>query len=146
MKAPKTAATFGVFALIGLSLPGSSFAQPIKQDYELQERCAKRAEEFFDRKYGGESHKTDHGSLQRFYSNHYNRKLNKCFIEMNLTEIYNGAKGLFIRIMDVNENISYASFAQFKSEEIKDGDCVVYGKSCHSKEEWDLLIATYMED
>ena len=54
-------------------------AQPNKELYELQERCGKRAEEFFRREYGTVP-KTEYGITMWFnYENHYSARLNKCF-------------------------------------------------------------------
>src|SRR5262245_32857109 len=55
-------------------------AQSNKELYELQERCGKRAEEFFRREYGTGSPKTEYGITMSFnYENHYSARLNKCF-------------------------------------------------------------------
>ncbi len=65
--------------LIGLFFIGITFSPfannyaQIKEEYELQERCGKRAEERFRQAYGNETTAVS-------YTNHYNRRLNKCLI------------------------------------------------------------------
>ncbi len=51
----------------------SSFAASAKEDYELQERCGKRAEEFFKREYGSGISHTEDGYSMSGYTNHYNK-------------------------------------------------------------------------
>lgn len=72
-----------------------------KLDYELQERCGKRAAEFFQI-----DKAQNEATFQIFlYRNHYNKRLNKCFIlEMFATD----TKGPIMKIVyDVNEHSRY---------------------------------------
>jgi len=57
-------------------LSANSYAASTKEEYELQERCGKRAEEIFRIEYrnGNKAGKMSN------YTNHYNRKLNRCFV------------------------------------------------------------------
>jgi len=95
-----------------------------KVDYQLQEQCGKRSEEY-SKKF----------TNSRFHQNHYNKKLNKCFILVNESE--KSGKGLF----DVNESKIYGIYST------KDYlSCYVLEKECKSEEEWDSLVKPYMEE
>ena len=60
-------------ALLALLLFGTaSQAQPNKEQYELQERCGKRAAEFFAKAWAGEVSNTASGQTTANYENHYN--------------------------------------------------------------------------
>lgn len=65
-------------------------------DYKLQERCSKSAKDFFQNKYQGRPLAS--------YENHYNRKMNKCFILL-IDPAFNTVQYLY----DVNENKLYGS-------------------------------------
>lgn len=69
-----------------------------KEQYQLQEQCGKKGEEFYKKNFN------DSG----FYQNHYNKKLNKCFILVDDSEKYR--KNLF----EVNELKIYGSFSTEK--------------------------------
>jgi len=66
---------------------GNSGAGTLKDEYELKVQCGQQAEKWFTREYGknGVLSKHDYiGGGHTDYSNHYNLKLNKCFIEQTL--------------------------------------------------------------
>ena len=117
-----------------------------KDDYELQEKCEKRCEEYFKEDYGNGF---DEDGISN-YTYHYNKKLNKCFILITSTEFIRNMENKIqnIRIktlFDLNENKEYGSLIQF-GKNIKTDDCVVLDKSCKSEQEWDLFVAPYMEE
>lgn len=97
----------------------------LKEQYQLQEQCGKKGEDFYKKKFN------DSG----FYQNHYNKKLNKCFILVDDSEKYR--KNLF----EVNELKIYGSFSMEKGIV-----CNVLEKKCKSEQEWDLLVKPYMEE
>src|SRR5450759_2885071 len=69
------------FVLVWFGLAVNSHAGTAKEDYELQERCGKRADELFKREYGNTGiTNTKDGQAIAGYKNHYNSKLNKCFV------------------------------------------------------------------
>jgi len=113
----------------------------VKKEYELQERCAKGAAEVFHKWYGSEG-------LLTHYTNHYNKKLNKCFIliiDTNLPKDKNEHTSISKLLVDVNEQKEYGSFFMFTdTKEIM--ECIVLGNPCSSETEWDTLIKPYMED
>jgi len=48
-------------------------------------------------------------------------------------------------LFEFNENKEYGSLVLF-GKNIKTDNCVVLDKSCKSLQEWDLLVAPYMEE
>ena len=117
-----------------------------KDDYELQEKCEKRCEEYFKEDYGNGF---DEDGISN-YTYHYNKKLNKCFILINSIEFIKNIEDKFKNItmktlFEFNENKEYGSLVLF-GKNIKIESCVVLDKSCKSEQEWDLLVAPYMEE
>jgi hypothetical protein len=117
----------------------------IREIYELQERCGKTCEEAFKKEYG----KPERGWLCN-YTNHYNKKLNKCFILVSATH-YPGDKkdslGITtdISLWDINEKKQYGQF--FNARKTKFCfECEVAGKHCTSEQEWEALVKPYMEE
>jgi hypothetical protein len=77
-----------IASLFLLTFFGNAYAAPNKEEYELQERCGKRAGEYFasglkTRVLFTENDKTTNVVT---YRNHYNGKLNKCFILVTIME------------------------------------------------------------
>jgi hypothetical protein len=97
-------------------------------DYKLQKQCGEDSYKFFKKTYDD--------SFEGFYENHYNKKLNKCFIVVNNNKIY------WKSFYDVNESKLQGLFTP-------DGvSCFVFEKKCESqsREEWDSLVKPYMEE
>ncbi len=119
----------------------NSYAGSLKEEYELQEKCAKSAATAFKRYYGEKC-------LLTRYTNHYNRKLNKCFIMVNETGLPK-KKGdrpyEFVVLVDVNENKEYASLFMF-SDDNTIMECKLLGEPVSSKAEWDKIVKQYMEE
>lgn len=138
----------------GLASLGSAYAASNKEEYELQERCGKRADEIFKREFGnGISHDKD-GSTYFGYINHYNTKLNKCFF-LESSMVYTRAKdkkktgsvsvSVMESLFDINENKEYGTY--FKGDEDNQPSaCKVEGKVCDSRKGWETLIKPYMEE
>jgi hypothetical protein len=66
-------------------IPHNVYSSSLKEDYELQERCGKRCDERFKKEFGNGIVNTDDGQMISVYNNHYNKKLNKCFILITTT-------------------------------------------------------------
>ena len=125
----------------------------LKETYESQERCGKRAEEIFKKKYGNSTQISKEGlSTNSYdYACHYNRKLNKCFMLINkVTCFYGKKKGSFFSFMqdykelkDINENVTYGTFLHDSDEPPA---CQVLGKPYKTQQEWDALVKPYMEE
>jgi hypothetical protein len=98
------------------------------EDYELQEKCARRAKERF---------KEEFDFMHYAYQNHYNKKMNKCFMWVWSLD---GARVQYL--YDVNEKQDYGMIM------IRDNDfrCRILKKSCNSEGEWDAFIKPYMEE
>jgi hypothetical protein len=120
-------------------------AQPNKVLYELQERCGKRAEELFRRKYGPGDSK--YGMLFN-YENHYSVRLKKCFF---LEIAVSHDKGKLtatkdMRLFDLNKNKEYGLYMDGICDGCGPISCKVQGKVCRSESEWRQLLKPFMED
>ena len=122
-------------------------AQPNKELYELQERCAKRAAEVFEREYGPVSNTQDGQTLFN-YENHYSARLKKCFF-LEIAMSYEREEGKpaskIMRLFDINENREYGTFVSGPTESTP-VTCAVRGKNCQSESEWRQLLKPFMED
>jgi hypothetical protein len=67
-----------------LLLPQYTYSSQ-KEDYELREKCGKYCDEIFKREYGNGLTSDESSSMISSYQNHYNKKLNKCFILVKTT-------------------------------------------------------------
>ena len=107
-------------------------------DYKLQEMCSKRAKEVFEEV---------KGSGWNNYSNHYNKKLNKCFI---VERGYDALGGLVNVLNDVmrfhSPTIRYGAFLAHSEIPGKVLYCYVENKKCKDWLEWDSLVKPYMEE
>lgn len=142
-----------VLFFIGITFPlfTKSYAAPTKDEYELQERCGKRAEELFKKEYDGYIVSNETGTMISNYTNHYNRKLNKCFILVTQTFISKDKEtreklgiSTETNLVDINENRPYGHFFKFSQGGLT--VCEVLGKHCSSQNEWDALVKPYMEE
>jgi hypothetical protein len=143
-------AIYWSFALAAIIAIPQTSAEPNKDQYELQERCGKRAEEVFKRDYafkGGGVTDTKDGEDMTVYENHYNAMLNKCFVLEKVTSIkYKTNKGTATKktLFDVNEHKVYGIFF-IRSEFNFPLECRIQQKICHSEGEWEELLKPYME-
>jgi hypothetical protein len=124
-----------------------------KEIYELQERCGKLAAEKFKELHGNSGMWSDKDahyiSNQR---NHYNKKLNKCFVLLTTqsiprskVELQKNGTSSEIDLWDINEEKQYGQFFRFSTMS-SPFDCEVSGKRCKSEDEWNSLIKPYMEE
>jgi hypothetical protein len=127
-----------------ISLVGCNNQNSTKEQYQLQEQCGKRCEEVFKNENGNGTinDKEQIGTVS--YHNHYNKKMNKCFILLD----ENGYKKSNDKIykmkslLDVNEKKKYGFFYNFGTLTF----CDVLEKKCKSEEEWNLLVKPYMKE
>jgi hypothetical protein len=119
--------------------------------YELQERCSKRAEERFKKEYPSTIVSNKDGTLMVNYTNHYNRRLNKCFVVLTAISIPENKETKVMfgvsrdkTLWDINENKQYGAFSEFSKSGLV--QCEVMEKHCNSESEWDALVKPYMED
>jgi len=112
----------------------------VKEEYEFQDKCGQRTSEFFKKEYGNGISTDKYGQMMSGYQNHYNKKLNKCFIIITSTSKSIKMKNLF----DFNENKELGQFVVDRN--INSIDCRVFENKCKSEKEWDLLVKPYMEE
>ncbi len=142
------------FTTLFMSLVGCNNQNIIKEQSslsELQEQCMKRSKEYFNKEYGNGIINGENGErLISNYTNHYNKKLNKCYILITSTEftrnMENKIESIRIKMLfELNENKGYGSLIQFENNN-KPINCRILEKYCKSEKEWDLLVKPYMED
>jgi hypothetical protein len=140
--------------LVAFSPICASYAAPpatAMEEYELQERCGKRAAELYNKKFGSNGViNTKTGQSTVDYTNHYNKKLKKCFVLQTYRNIpyrdRSQQNSITYRLYDINENRTYGDY--FKSDGMsipttcKLGDEAV----CHSEEEWNARVKPLMEE
>jgi hypothetical protein len=144
----KTRTSLGCLALAFSSL--GSAGTPSEQ-YALSERCAKSALEWWSRAWGGESvHNTETGQIIASYTNHYNAKLNKCFIRENVAGVSRASENgrssstFSAQLLDVLDNKTIAAFWSSGGEQGVTS-CFVGDVACKNRGEWESLAKTYME-
>jgi hypothetical protein len=122
----------------------ASFAQPNKEQYELQKRRGKQAAEVFAKRWGSGVKNSVAGQSVAEYLNHYNSRLNKC-IYLETINTYNpGPSFMWMKLIDLNENREIAVYS--KGEGVASAFCLVQAKWCQTEAEWRTLIKPFMED
>jgi hypothetical protein len=149
---------------LGVFFFNIAHAASVKEQYELQEHCKKSVDAWFQEKWGGKNfhenkvkrhHPPGSDILLRYvtYQNHYNRKLNKCFVlEQVTTNLKNISHYDTYTLFDINENKIYGEFnnagARFPGDGI--GFVINMGSSnrisCSNKAVWDELVKPYMNE
>lgn len=124
-----------------LLLPLNVYSSSIREDYDLSDKCGKRCEEIYHKTYNNGVIETGKNTLFYDYENHYNKKLNKCFMLIREEGTITGTKKA---LTDIQENKTYGHVR--KNKDYKIILCWVLDKKCQSVEEWDLLVKPYMED
>jgi len=123
-----------------------------KEDYDLQERRGRRAEELFRRDWGASGITNSNGTTTTAnYENHYNKRLNNCLEKLRSWVNKNGEDTAFtsVQIFDVNEQRTYARLDYSFSASKKSFTlltCDVAGVQCIAEKEWEALSAHYMEE
>jgi len=123
---------------------------------DLQEKCAKQAHEAF--KLRGFERKTTvwpAASVQGGdFSNHYNQRLNKCFVLIRDSYMDADARLNISTLYDAFEGKRYAHFSSVKETQKGKKDpevtCTVTllsgeKKPCHSHDEFEAVVKQYME-
>lgn len=112
-------------------------AQGRREIYELQERCGKRAEQIFEKDFPADARKGSEG-----FENHYNVRLNRCFMLEENTIISTDQGKTYstklLTLIDINDNKIYGSFSPL--------NCDVRETKCHSELEFRALIRPLMEE
>ena len=142
-----------IFIIFCIALVGSAIAnaESKKEEYELQERCGKRADERFKREYGDRISRYDAGQWVYHYTNHYNKKLNKCFVLIrgHISE-KDGGFMEFEQLWDINAHKEYGYFMRDRDKGGKVWSwtsCFILDKMVDAdKEKWDPFVVPYMEE
>jgi hypothetical protein len=124
-------------------------------DYDLQAKCSKDARIWFN-----ENWRRDKDTILLDFSNHYNKKENKCFIFVEYP--YNNGFGApsgsawtnQITLWDIYENIKYGDFAEnhytVYKPSISSSDelimCEFLGQKCKGIDEFNNLLRPYMNN
>ncbi|MBM4274767.1 MAG: hypothetical protein FJ134_09970 [Deltaproteobacteria bacterium] len=144
-----------LFFMFGLFLFNIAYAASVKEEYELQERCKKSVDAWFQKEWDGKGIHEDKDLITMVdYQNHYNKKLNKCFVLVTTTMDNKKSKNStkHIVLFDINENKQYGDFfTTYKSLYLEGTGWVLDTRSsnkiiCHDKGNWDELIKLYMEE
>ncbi len=118
-----------------------------KQIYDLTERCGKSAKDFYEQK--GFDQILAGKSSYHEYQNHYNVRLNKCFILITGFNIVSDKdkpdthKTLWRYIYDVHENVELGEMLTFDDNI---DTCIMLGAKCNSEAAWFSLIKPYMQE
>jgi hypothetical protein len=108
----------------------------LNEEYDIREKCGKQSEEWF------KSYQQKYPGDKFTYKNHYNKKLNKCFI---YTASFQSGGYQTLHFTDVNENKEYGSCVGIIGDE-DDFLCKFLDKDVKSKKDWEKLVTPYMEE
>jgi len=115
-----------------VSLAGCNFLNFTKKQSPLQEKCEKQCEAW------SKSYQQKYPSDKLTFENHYNQRLNKCF--MLVTYSTSRMKSL----KSISENKIYGSL--LVKQNSKTLICNVLENKCKTEKEWDALVKPYMEE
>lgn len=130
--------------------PAASQPSDPRLMYDLSEKCGRDSREWFKHFYGDGRTSDSDSSTMSGYTNHYNTKLNKCFALLEGTGTLHDVKTRKTRVsdsrqlVDVNENRDTASYFRFLDMD-RTMMCSLGEKVCGSLQEWQSLVAPYME-
>jgi len=116
-------------------------------EYDLQAKCAKDAKEWFR-----DNYPPDKDTVTLIYIDHYNRKLNTCFIRAAFQfRLFDGSTSWHTTIWNVYENSQYADISEnhdFKNKEHPDqvNSCEVQGQKCTNRQQFDQMTNSLLHD
>lgn len=110
-----------------------------KEEYGLQDKCGKGSQEWFKTNY---SHRETNGWSYK-YTNHYNKKLNKCF--SIVTELHDNGMRYF-GLFEINENKEYGSCVGGIDRKEDEFLCDFLDNKVTGKKNWDTLVKPFMEE
>jgi len=110
----------------------------------LQEKCAEGAKNFFKQHYTAYNKGEDFEVITQ-YTNHYNKKLDRCFIRVELLRTGKSQPKRMIFLYDAFEGEEYGWFC-FDLEKETIFVCYVKNENCNSLGEFDKLIRPYLEE
>jgi len=99
----KTVLIFALLSLLaGVSIAAENAMPSQEKLYELQEKCSKNADDFVIKK----KKEIAFSDYDCYYSAHYNKKLNKCFVNMRIHESSDDQSSMTgYYLYDVDEDI-----------------------------------------
>ncbi len=120
-------------------------AQVNAAKWEREQQCSTRAKHFFDE--SSWSEKNSGAS----YENHFNNRLNRCFILVKSSTSQGNSRFLYRVLMDVNDGKEIAQYhkqvpygqAEYAGKPFV---CAILEKFCQTDEEFDAFVKSYMED
>jgi hypothetical protein len=133
---------------------GENTDQPRRADVTSQRMCADQAEHVFT----SEGWRLDGGVVNGIiatYTNHYNARLNRCFMMLATTSVNSADKSISksFTVADAFEGTVYGTYYDMTSQ----GDYIPHVMqcnlsvpnrpeiTCHSTTEWQSLVAPYIE-
>ena len=121
-------------------------AQVKATKWEQERQCAKSSADFFNGSNWTQS------NVSAGYDNHFNHKLNKCFILVNTTTSQGSSLSFYRVLMDVNGGTQSALATYGKQVPSGVADymvkaliCDMLDKYCNSEEEFNAFVKPYME-
>ena len=108
----------------------------LSDQYVLMENCGNRSEAWF------KSHQQNYPGDKLIFTNHYNTRLNTCFIY--ITSFQSGGYQT-LNLTNVYEDRKYGSCVGVVGQE-DDYSCDFLDQDVKGKKEWDSLVKPYMED
>jgi hypothetical protein len=143
-----------IFITSFMSIVGCNNHKTIKEPSSLsglQEQCLNRSKEYFKNEYGNGIINGENGErLISRYNNHYNRKLNKCYILIASTQFIRNNENKIENIrlktlFELTENKKYGSLIKYENNN-ELINCRILEKYCNLEKEWDLVVKPYMEE
>lgn len=138
-------------AVLGLLSFNQLLAAPSREEYELQERCGRRAAELFKRDWGKEGLQSGQGkeAVTARYRSYYHPQLNRCFVLYTVRTVGLGRtasrSSTLLHLYEANTNKDFGFFFSF-DDEPRLMDCSVAERKCQSRQEWDALAARFLGD
>lgn len=111
------------------------------QSRERSEECGKLSRATFQREWKETAAKPEEAGARIDFTNHYNAKLDACFY---LLTVSHSAERFRKLLFEVNEREPYGEYASALPGSPL--TCRVEHLYCGSSNEWDVLVAPYMED
>jgi hypothetical protein len=114
--------------------------------WEREQQCSRSAADFFN------GSTWPNSNVSAGYDNHFNHRLNKCFIFVKTANSQGGSLFLYRVLMDVNAGTNSA-LGEYDKEVpagvaeymVKPFVCRMLDKYCKTDEEFDAFVKSYME-
>jgi hypothetical protein len=130
--------------ILMLVVPGICQAGTLKDEYELKKKCGEEASLYFDSNGNGKKDNKDVVTIVSVFKNHYNKKLNACYI---LTETTKRITDIGIveekHLHNLHENDQIAFFSFFKDKDYI-AMCKIQDRECKTEKEFDKFVRPYM--